>query len=48
MLLPHALLPPSPSRPALDKDFKAFGTELEEQVGKWGEHLNHKLLTARD
>lgn len=48
MLLPHALLPPSPSHPAPDKDFKAFKMELEEQVGKGGECLNHKLLTVRD
>lgn len=48
MLLPHALLCPSPSHPAPDKDFKAFRMELEEQVGKGGECLNHKLLTARD
>lgn len=48
MLLPHALLPPSPLHPAPDKDFKAFKMELEEQVGKGGECLNHKLLTVRD
>lgn len=48
MLLPYALLCPSPSCLAPDRDFKAFRMELEEQVGKREKHLNHELLTARD
>lgn len=47
MLLPHVLLCPSPSHLAPDRDFKAFRMELEEQVGKRGEHLNHELFDSK-